>query len=421
MIKGISKRSVTFLLAVVFSVALVPMLPAMAEAEIKIGDYVQIGTYYGEPILWRCVDIDENGPLMLSDKIICLKSFDAGASANSSPNSHSRNSYRFSYGSNYWADSNMRSWLNSDAGAGNVNWLCGNPPVESQVLDGHNDYADEAGFLTNFTQAELNAVKVVTQKSFVAYPEYENEIYTMGTAGHDYDYNINEIVQNYDTAYAEYVTDKIFLLDVKQINAVYNNSNILGEDYYIGKPTAQCVANSEYTNSSFTTENKCNYWLRSPRTTDDGHVRCVFSDGSVYNINAYYGNQGVRPAFYLNLSSFTATFGSGTESNPYAFYKNSSVNLPTIGKYSDSITAKATSVDGVLEVELDMIDAEVTEQDVTVYAAQYDDNLLTSVIILTPSISEEKIVYSGNVTSNNYRIFVWDKDLVPVTYSYENN
>ena len=41
-----------------------------AAVGINIGDYVQMGTYYGAPILWRCVDIDENGPLMLSDKII---------------------------------------------------------------------------------------------------------------------------------------------------------------------------------------------------------------------------------------------------------------------------------------------------------------------------------------------------------------
>ncbi len=34
--------------------------------------------YYGKPILWRCVDIDENGPLMLSDKILSVKAMDAG-------------------------------------------------------------------------------------------------------------------------------------------------------------------------------------------------------------------------------------------------------------------------------------------------------------------------------------------------------
>lgn len=44
---------------------------------IQIGDYITLGTYQDEPIVWRCVDIDENGPLMLSDKILCLKAYDA--------------------------------------------------------------------------------------------------------------------------------------------------------------------------------------------------------------------------------------------------------------------------------------------------------------------------------------------------------
>ena len=385
------------MLAIVFSTAIVPVMQASAATTIKLGDYVQMGTYYGEPILWRCVDIDENGPLMLSDKIICLKSFDAGVSTNSSTNSHSRNSHRFSYGSNYWADSNMRSWLNSDAGAGNVNWLCGNSPVESQVWNGYNDYADEAGFLTGFTQSELNAVKVVTQKSLVAYPEYENGIYTMGTAGHDYDYNINEIVQNYDTAYAEYVTDKIFLLDVKQINAVYNNSNILGEDYYIGEPTAQCVANSEYTSSSLATEKKCNYWLRSPRTTDDGHVRCVFSDGFVYNINAYYGNQGVRPAFYMNQEVFVPEYGEGTETVPYIIDSR----MPA----SDIDTFSVSVQDGNIVVCNNSSDEAVG----IALTAKYDENnnlINTTASELDISGSGQTII--GTVEENyKYKVFIW--------------
>ena len=36
-----------------------------------------MGTYYDDPILWRCIAYDENGPLILSDKILCMKAFDA--------------------------------------------------------------------------------------------------------------------------------------------------------------------------------------------------------------------------------------------------------------------------------------------------------------------------------------------------------
>lgn len=98
------------------------------ERLVRVGDYFLMGTYYGEPILWRCIKTDENGPLMLSDKILCIKAFDARGTNTSG--SHGRGyesgSVRKENGSNYWGDSNIRDWLNSDASAGNVVWSCGN-------------------------------------------------------------------------------------------------------------------------------------------------------------------------------------------------------------------------------------------------------------------------------------------------------
>lgn len=310
------KRLVSLMVVLTMLCAFVPSLPAGAAANIKIGDYIQMGKYYGEPILWRCVDIDENGPLILSDKIICLKPFDAEASADSATGSHSRKNSRSSYGSNYWADSNMRSWLNSTANASSVNWLCGNPPIADKVY--YNAYADEAGFLTHFSQGEINAMKAVSQKSIVSYPEINNNVYTTGSERHKSYLNIADVVANYDTAYAEYVTDKMFLMDVKQVNAVYNNRAVLGDDYYIGEPTAKAVANSEYKNEGYLeAEKKWYYWLRSPHVGSDSYTRGVSSDGFVHGSDAYIGEDGVRPAFYLDTVAFTIKQGIGTETNPY--------------------------------------------------------------------------------------------------------
>ena len=313
------KKKIIRLLTTVAVLCTCTMLSAcMPRHDIDIGDYVQMGTYYGQPILWRCVDIDENGPLMLSDKILCLKAFDAKTSSNSTTGSHSRRSSRAARESNYWADSNIRSWLNSSASAGDVNWLCGNPPIESETF--YNAYDQEAGFLTNFTSKELAAIKEVTQKSLLSYPEYDAGMAAIGTEKHSYSLSISSIssvVQNYGTAYAEYVTDKVFLLDVKQINEAYNNSDVLGDDYYIGEPTAECVANSEYADSHLVVGEKWETWLRSPSSSSDDYVRYVESGGGVYDDSAWSGYPGVRPAFYLNLSSFTVKSGTGTESNPY--------------------------------------------------------------------------------------------------------
>ena len=91
--------------------------------QIELGSYISLGKYNGKNIVWRCVCIDENGYLMLADNILDTLPYDAMTSDNSRSKSHSRNYKRDTYGSNYWKDSNMRSWLNSTAAAGEVKWL----------------------------------------------------------------------------------------------------------------------------------------------------------------------------------------------------------------------------------------------------------------------------------------------------------
>ena len=142
----LKKKVLAFMASVIMVFNLLPLPLIGAAINIKLGDYVQMGTYYGKPILWRCVAFekikgyDDNGnpiidstdtvteykegylPLMLSDKILCIKPFDANGSniSGSHGRGYSQGYYRQRYGSDYWADSNMRCWLNSTASAGNV-------------------------------------------------------------------------------------------------------------------------------------------------------------------------------------------------------------------------------------------------------------------------------------------------------------
>lgn len=286
-----------------------------SEKTVKKGDYILFGRYYDEQILWRCIDIDENGLLMLSDKILCIKPFDA-AGINTS-GSHGRGydsgSGRQELGSNYWNDSNIKDWLNSDASAGNVIWSCGNPPDKEHVRDGFNAYDKEAGFLNGFTQAEKSAIKTVTQKQLLDSYEYsptgnENYYFALG--------DINNVLANYDTAYSEITTDKVFLLDVKQVFNLYRDFG----DYYMASPTLKAVENSGYITDYVS------YWLRSPEATGDfdgSSVIDVSPDGHVYKSFAYsgfgYSGEGVRPAFYLNSSISHPVSGIGTESDPFIF------------------------------------------------------------------------------------------------------
>ena len=182
---------------------------AKTTTQVKLGDYITLGKYNDNDIVWRCVSIDGDGTLMLADNIIDNLPYDAITSDNSRSRSHSRDYRRDTYGSNYWKDSNMRSWLNSVAKAGEVKWLCGNAPKENYV-DG-NAYDQKAGFLNGFSKAEIATMKIVTQRSLVSHPEYKRGIYDGdGRSDLAFNENIQNVVQNYDSVYGENSTEKVF-------------------------------------------------------------------------------------------------------------------------------------------------------------------------------------------------------------------
>ena len=295
-------RTLSLLLSVVMVLSLCPLI-AKAEGtkpNIKIGDYIKLGTYENEPILWRCVDIDDNGPLMLSDKVLGSMPYDAKTSENSATRSHSRNSFRSSYGSNHWRDSNMRSWLNSDADAGKVDWLCGNPPKSDYVGYG-SEYDEKAGFLNGFSKAEIAAIKTVTQRSIVSHPEYSAGYIAGPGADLPYNTDIASVAYGFEKAYYENIIDKVFLPDVKQLNTIYNNSNILG-NYYLAKNKDGI---------------RWSYWLRTPITDCNHDMRYVETDGNIYRVAPYFGHIGVRPAFYLDTDYYIVSEGNGEVNSPY--------------------------------------------------------------------------------------------------------
>ena len=293
------RRLIAMFLSICLVFSLIPVsVQANSKPNIQIGDYVQIGKYNGSSILWRCVSIDADGPLMLADKIVDTLAYDAKTNDNSNSKSHSRSYKRDSYGSNYWKDSNMRSWLNSTATAGKVDWLCGNPPKDGYV-SGTGAYNNKAGFLNEFSKAEIAAMKTVTQRSLVSHPEYNKGI-VEGDANSDLLYytDISEAVANYDSSYFETTTEKVFLLDVKQANAVWRNL----KGYYVA-----------YNNDGMAWP----YWLRTPVTDCNHDMRYISSSGQVGRYAPWYSDLGVRPAFYLDSQYFVSASGNGSQSNPY--------------------------------------------------------------------------------------------------------
>ncbi|TCO69265.1 DUF6273 domain-containing protein [Marinisporobacter balticus] len=282
--------------------------------DLKTGDYIQFGKYNDVPILWRVINIDGNGdPLLFSDKIISLKAFDAAG------NYHS-DECRKGNGSNYWKNSNIRQWLNSDEKANTINWIQ-NPPSKENMFDGYSPYENEQGFLAdeNFTVNERNIIKPIIHKSLL--DNIDKDKKNGGERMLTLYSKIGSVVQNYDNVYYEMVEDNVFLLSVKELHDyVWKNRRILGKEYYIGKPTKEAVNHSPIKDIKLDAKYNWSYWLRTPSDAPTGpsFVRMVKNDGSIFDYFASFGGRGgIRPALSLNISSAIFQSGSGIKSDPY--------------------------------------------------------------------------------------------------------
>ena len=325
------KRTLSLLLAVILVLCPLQVRAADNKPTIGIGDYIRMGTYEGKPIVWRCVAKDSNGPLMLSDRVLCdSMPYDAKTNKNSKTGSHRRNSWRDNFGSNHWRDSNIRSWLNSNAEAGKVEWLCGNPPTADSVYPANVAYDQKEGFLRSFRSDELGAIRTVKQRSIVSHPEYTAGY--IDAAGVDLPYNteIDTVAEGYDSAYYEDIWDRVFLLDIQQLKTVNDNLN----GYHI----AQNRSNVAW-----------NYWLRTPITTCNHDMRYVTPQGNILRDAPYKGYYGVRPAFYLNTENYTVSSGTGKSAqDPYV------VSAPNAPDYSIGISgAVREDVNGDWNVNTD--------------------------------------------------------------------
>lgn len=125
--------------------------------------------YYGAPIVWRIMEHDhegdpENSTAVISDKVLCLKAFDARepkyADSNSTTNSNIQK-----YGNGNYALSNILQWANSDADA----WMWYTPqheydhPPDTTDYVTVNPYESEAGFLNKFSVGFKESMLEITK------------------------------------------------------------------------------------------------------------------------------------------------------------------------------------------------------------------------------------------------------------------
>lgn len=297
-----NKSLLLFMMAVIFFSMLLPM-SLNAATSLKTGDYVQFGSYNSEPILWRVVNLDKNGPLLLSERILCLKSFDA-------PGSYHTESARKGYGSNYWKGSNIRQWLNSSESK--IKWLQ-NAPSKKNLVNSVFTYESEKGFLAegNFTTDERKAIKTVNRHVLLA--KIDKKKAEGGRETHKSDGHIGQVIQNYDKAYYHTMADKVFFLNVKEVQ---NYLRDRGWEYR-AFPTETIVLNTNFRRFDFSSLAYWNYWLDTPETQTAHEVRFVTNLGYLLETSAMSSACGVRPALYLDLQAMHFKSGLGSKGNPY--------------------------------------------------------------------------------------------------------
>lgn len=166
--------------------------------------------------------------------------------------------HRIRYGSNNWAESAARQWLNSDAAAGD--WW-----TPQTIFDRPPTYAGDAGFLHGFDTdfvAALGAVDILTA---------ENTVYEAG----------NDVGGSYTTR------DRVFPPSTTEIGLGNNNGIAEGSvmPYYVG------ATQTDRIKYDITNANIARYWwLRSPVSSYASHVRYVYSSGA---LNGNFANNGV--------------------------------------------------------------------------------------------------------------------------------
>ena len=284
------------------------------EEENNIGTYFQLGTYEDDPIIWRCIsDDDENGMLLLSDKILCYKAYNAGTNVDDFLSQDM-------YGSDIWENTTIRAWLNAIENAGNIIWPGNNPPNTKVPLSPFMPYVDEDGFLSerNFSISELSVMKTVSQWQILGPKNahlstnglkkcFQTNYYPFISRYGKYNVFSSGIRNFSHIEGAMYrLSDTMFLIDEAQIYKLWTNFGTVRA--YPTQRAFDSVKNDKDYYEGFEEE----YMLR----TSNRSAQFIFGDDD-YSSGICAYSYGVRPAFYLDTTKAEIISGSGSIEEPY--------------------------------------------------------------------------------------------------------
>ena len=228
--------------------------------------------YYGKPIVWIIADKNHKGYpdntiTLISEKILCLKCFDAIEPNNSNDN-------RKRWGNSNYKYSNLLSWLNSSGYRWYRSQHNADAPPSSPNIYGGNPYDTEQGFLTGFSKKFRQALVPTSFNIKVSYAD-------RGTGSNFVTSNIFLASKAEVSFYEAYTSDTVISL--------FNNS-----EYRKAYPTYEAYINSSFKPSNMNTSSAYRWWLRN---TDEDDIRAavVGEDGNQTGQVVNEGDGGVRP------------------------------------------------------------------------------------------------------------------------------
>ena len=261
--------------------------------DIKLGDTVVFGRYNGSDIYWKVIKKSEDGKeaVLIAKDVLTFKAFDSANTGKygrkdgvfySSRDEIVQTDMQFQadiFGNSCWQNSDIRAWLNSSNESVAYEGL---GPIASAMSDNCNAYNLEAGFLYNFTDTELGAIK-------------ETSVNTKGNAIYE--------GQTITTK------DKVFLLSIDELEWL-DNANVSR----LAVPTSEAISNNEssfykdYSLDVFHTD-ATTYWLRdavdgsSSNLYQVGHGASANYPENIFTAIACCDGYGVRPAITIDLTS----------------------------------------------------------------------------------------------------------------------
>ena len=200
----------------------------------KEGDMVTFGSIDGHNIVWEVINVKGTDFQLLADKPVTYAPFDIVYEDDNTN----------SYGSNFWPETSLRKWLNSD-------------------------------FLNSFTPDEKKSIKECNNRIILsaAYKDKADK----GDIAFFFTHVPENVAFGASNVYSMEVLDKVFLPDVVEYSE------------YLRKKGLKSNLESEY-------------WLETAYYNNSSMVRVVGKDGCVYMKDAYFNKIGVRPSIIVNIS-----------------------------------------------------------------------------------------------------------------------